>query len=451
MSLKQNHVLSYILQKVKLDKSEEYVQASVRNIKDGTDISGAKLWVLSAAIFIACMGLNINSAGVIIGAMLISPFMGPVLGIGLGLGTFDMRLVFKGVRNYMVAVIISIITSSVYFLLSPMKEAGSELFAFTSPTIYDVLIAFLGGLAGIIASSSKLSRSNVIPGVTIATAFMPPLCTVGYGLANHESHIVLGALYMFFINSVFITLATYIIVRLLKYPHAHTDQTRYSKHIKWVIWSLVLLTLIPSIYITFNIVKQYVFEQAAIKFINNEISDDKHQFVISRKLQYDRERSTIELTMLGKDVDSAYKQTLQSKLKQYGLGNTSLILFSADERRSQNNEGAFSNINKGLQLNTGSIQDIYARLDSMQKSLARAQGRDTTFRNITMEAKKQITSLSRFAATPSIVYNYKKNNYDTSWIVQVAFDTIPSQTKMNDFKDWLTNRLRSDDIRIIRQ
>lgn len=196
------------------DKASE--DEIIENVKKGIEFKGMNLWVLIFAIFIASIGLNVNSTAVIIGAMLISPLMGPIMGIGLGIGINDFELIKKSYKNLGVAVLISVITSTFYFLITPLSDAQSELLARTTPTIWDVFIALFGGLAGIVAATRK-SISNVIPGVAIATALMPPLCTAGYGLATGTLSYFLGAMYLFFINSVFISLATYLIVRFTKF------------------------------------------------------------------------------------------------------------------------------------------------------------------------------------------------------------------------------------------
>ena len=188
----------------------------VKQITSGVSFRGANLWVLIFAIFIASLGLNVNSTAVIIGAMLISPLMGPIIGMGLAMGINDLELMRRAVKNFGVATLISVLTAMVYFLITPLGEAQSELLARTSPTIYDVLIATFGGAAGILALCTK-GKGNVIPGVAIATALMPPLCTAGYGLATGHFLYFLGAFYLFFINTVFISLATYVGVRLMHF------------------------------------------------------------------------------------------------------------------------------------------------------------------------------------------------------------------------------------------
>ena len=189
----------------------------VDNICRGVDFRGTNLWVLIFATFVASLGLNVNSTAVIIGAMLISPLMGPIMGMGLSVGINDFDLLKRSVRNFGFMVLVSILTSTLYFVVSPLSGAQSELLARTVPTTYDVLIAFFGGLAGIVAQSRRDRTSTVIPGVAIATALMPPLCTAGYGLATLQLNYFLGAFYLFFINTVFIAIATFVVVRFLKY------------------------------------------------------------------------------------------------------------------------------------------------------------------------------------------------------------------------------------------
>lgn len=192
----------------------------IRSIRRNAEFGGANLWTLILAIIIASVGLNVNSTAVIIGAMLISPLMGPIMGVGMGIGINDLALVRSSAKNLLVAAFFSIITSTLYFWVTPLHEAQSEILARTMPSVWDVFIAFAGGFAGIIAATRQ-EKTNVIPGVAIATALMPPLCTAGYGLANGNIYFFLGALYLFFINSVFICISTYLVVR---YLHFHKKE-----------------------------------------------------------------------------------------------------------------------------------------------------------------------------------------------------------------------------------
>src|SRR5664279_4983721 len=214
-----------LLVKFSLRHEKEESDVIIENIERGVVFKGTNLWVLIFAIFIASLGLNVNSTAVIIGAMLISPLMGPIMGLGLSVGINDLSLLRKSFYNYSVATGAALATSTLFFLLSPLNEAHSEILARTAPNIYDVLIALFGGLAGIVATASK-QKGNVIPGVAIATALMPPLCTAGYGLATLKFEFFIGAFYLFVINSVFIALATFILVRILKFPFKHLQDKK---------------------------------------------------------------------------------------------------------------------------------------------------------------------------------------------------------------------------------
>jgi uncharacterized hydrophobic protein (TIGR00271 family) len=209
--------LDTIFDKFKLDHEREDLKTVIANIETGVVFRGTNLWILIFAIFVASLGLNVNSAAVIIGAMLISPLMGPIMGMGLGVGINDLRLLRKSMYNFSIATVVALSTSTVFFLISPLSDAHSELLARTSPTIYDVLVALFGGFAGMVATLSK-QKGNVLPGVAIATALMPPLCTAGYGLATMQLTFFFGAFYLFIINTVFIALATFIIVRINAFP-----------------------------------------------------------------------------------------------------------------------------------------------------------------------------------------------------------------------------------------
>ncbi|MEM8908386.1 MAG: TIGR00341 family protein, partial [Bacteroidota bacterium] len=232
----------FIQDRFNLDDDQATEEATIEEIKKGVIFKGTNLWILMFAILVASVGLNVNSPAVVIGAMLISPLMGPIMGIGLGIGINDFQLIVKALRNLTLAVVISVLTSAFYFWISPLNDAQSELLARTSPTLWDVLIGLFGGLAGIVAGSRK-EKSNAIPGVAIATALMPPLCTAGFGLATAQWNYFFGAFYLFFINSVFISFSTYLIVRLLKYkPKEFVDEQR-ERQMKRYIYLFVLLTI----------------------------------------------------------------------------------------------------------------------------------------------------------------------------------------------------------------
>lgn len=304
-----------------LHEKEEYSNV-ITTIEQGVVFKGTNLWILIFAIFIASLGLNVNSTAVIIGAMLVSPLMGPIMGLGLAMGINDFKLLKKSANNFAFAVSISLITSTFYFYISPLNEAHSEILARTSPNIYDVLIAFFGGLAGILATSSKL-KGNVIPGVAIATALMPPLCTAGYGLASGNLSFFSGALYLFFINTVFIALSTFLTVRFLKFPNKEFINVTTKKKVHNWMGLIVLITLVPSIYFGYEFTKEIKFKSQANVFISEEVKSNDN-FIISKNIDY--KNKLIELVIGGKKIDSLKIIELNKDLNKYNLINSKLII-----------------------------------------------------------------------------------------------------------------------------
>lgn len=257
-------------------------------IRSGISVGGTNLWVLFFAILIASIGLNVNSTAVIIGAMLISPLMGPIVGVGYGAGVKDLQLIRLSLRNLGVFVAISLSTATLYFLLTPLTDAQSELLARTSPTLWDVLIAFFGGAVGMIGATRRYS-SNVVPGVAIATALMPPLCTAGYGIATGNLHYFGGAFYLFTINSVFIGFASLLVVKLLHLPERGeiNDTTRHRTRI--VIGIVVVATAVPSAFLAYDLVVQKVFEQTANRVVQS-IDSDKRYVLLGREISVQEQR-----------------------------------------------------------------------------------------------------------------------------------------------------------------
>ncbi|HOP45152.1 MAG TPA: TIGR00341 family protein [Flavobacteriales bacterium] len=261
------------------EDAQEY-SAVVEEVSRNVVFRGTNLWILMFAIVICSVGLNVNSTAVIIGAMLISPLMGPIIGVGVGVGIFDTQLIRKGARNLLVAVVISVFSSALYFWITPLSEAQSELLARTTPTLWDVLIALFGGLAGIVAATRK-EKTNVIPGVAIATALMPPLCTTGYGLATGQWAYFLGALYLFFINAVFISVSAFLLVRLLRFPRATFVDQVQERRVRWIVWTVVVITVIPSIWLAYTLVERTLFQRRAELFVTQEFDFPETRVVLS--------------------------------------------------------------------------------------------------------------------------------------------------------------------------
>lgn len=293
------------------DKEDE--QEVIEQVSAGVVFRGTNLWILIFAILIASLGLNVNSTAVIIGAMLISPLMGPIIGMGLSVGIGDYDLLRCALKNYGVATVISIVTAALYFFISPLSDARSELLARTSPSLYDVLIAFCGGAAGVLALTTK-SKGQVIPGVAIATALMPPLCTAGYGLATAQWSYFLGAFYLFFINTVFIALATFLGVKLLRFSSRESLRPEVAVRGRRMVTWVVVLTMIPAAVMTVNIVRDNVFERNVHSFVEKELSQNG-----TRILSQNVEGDTLHVVAVGRTISEAEVADARSRMSYYKL------------------------------------------------------------------------------------------------------------------------------------
>ena len=294
-------------------------------IRMNSDFRSGNAWGLIFAIFIASIGLQVNSTAVIIGAMLISPLMGPIIGAGFSLGTHNFELLKKSLIHLGYAVTISIVTSTLFFILSPTAIAQSELIARTQPTFFDVMIAFFGGAAGIVASSRKV-KSNAIPGVAIATALMPPLCTVGYGLANLEPQFIFGALYLFMINITFIFTATYLFVRFMEFKiFVDRNPSRDKKIHRWMTVATSII-MIPSLIMAWYLQKKTSFEGKGHIFIEKELVF-ADTLIAQKNLIFDISRSKIIVKVLGEEISAAEVARLQNTLSEkYDLSDVDLVI-----------------------------------------------------------------------------------------------------------------------------
>lgn len=285
------------------------------DVEAGIPFRGTNLWVLFFAILVASVGLNVNSTAVIIGAMLISPLMGPIVGIGYGAATLELALIRRGLKNLLTATVLSLVVSALYFRLTPLTDAGSELLARTQPSTWDVLIALFGGAAGAVGLTRR-EHSNVIPGVAIATALMPPLCTAGYGLATAHWDYFGGALYLFSINCVFISVATFLVIQLLPLPNYAYENADRARRVRLIIWVLALLTAAPSVYLAVGIVRNGTFMHNAQRFIDEQLNLPGTYVVTSRIVPGDR---TINVLLAGQRLSRAQLQAARARLPDYHL------------------------------------------------------------------------------------------------------------------------------------
>ena len=319
-------------------------------IKGDIPFKGATAWILICSIFVASVGLNANSTAVVIGAMLISPLMGPILGIGLSVAINDIDTLRKSLVNFGVMILLSVITAFLFFKFFPLQEESSELLARTSPDIRDVLIAFFGGLALIIARTKKGTIASVIFGVAIATALMPPLCTVGYGLAyafddfNKGMDFAVGAMYLFSINTIFIALATFLVLKLLRFPMLKYANSAKRKRIARLASLIAIIVMIPAVWTFINVLNESNFDRDARKYIKNEINDAlPHHEYIKKNAFYEYSKdslSYIELNTFGLDeVPQAAIDVLKNRMKsvEYSALNSSVLRFNQNKSKNIDN------------------------------------------------------------------------------------------------------------------
>ncbi len=426
------------------DKTDE--TAIVEQISDGVTFRGANLWVLIFAIFIACLGLNLNSTAVIIGAMLISPLMGPIIGMGLAVGRADLELLKRSLTNYGVSTVISVLTAALYFQLTPLTEAQSELLARTSPTLYDVLIALFGGAAGILALSTG-GKGNVIPGVAIATALMPPLCTAGYGLAMGEWSFFFGACYLFFINTVFIALATYVGVRLLQFkPKQFVDKGRLAVVNRYIA-VIVVVTMLPAVYMTTQIIRQSVFENHVKQFVKQELNHPGTRILSE---QADRETKTLDVVALGAALPKEMIEAARQRLADYQLADYQLNVIQGAQSDSlllaRNNAGTQQSLSgqdqQHLVLQTERVAQLeretadYRRLDALAREIAGEVK--------AVCPKVESIGLSKITETPV------DSGAVHSYVLAVANSRTPlPATDRDRLAKWLKVRTQADSLRLV--
>lgn len=304
-----------------------------QSIRSGVDFKGSQLLVLIFAIFIASLGLNTDSVPVVIGAMLISPLMGPIIGMGLGIGIADFELLRRSFKNISMAVLGSLVASAIYFLISPQYEGSSQLLARTSPSIYDVFVALFGGAAGFVSIACR-NKGQVMPGVAIATSLMPPLCTAGYGIATWQPHFFLGALYLFFTNMIFILFATWIGVKILKYKSVVYQNPLRSKRVQIFITIVVFCTVGVSCFLTYRMIRKNIFLAKAQAFVEQQMVFPNTQ-VLSHKEYINGNKRYIDVNLIGTALPKDSLQlAMMNKLDSVGLGGTILQIkqgFSVNE------------------------------------------------------------------------------------------------------------------------
>ncbi len=419
-----------------------------KDIRDGVSFRGPNILILVIAILIASLGLNTNSTAVIIGAMLISPLMGPIIGIGLGVGIRDFALLKRSLRNLAMAAGFSVIASTIYFLISPVSEGHSELLARTSPTIYDVLIGFFGGGAGILAIGSR-SKGNVIPGVAIATALMPPLCTAGYGIATMQPAYFLGAFYLFLINSIYIGLATFIGVKLMNYKCVVDVHPARARRVRRLVYSVAVLTLLPSIYLTYNMLRENRFQMNATRFVNAEF-DFPGTHVLGYNATMDHGARSLTVTLIGRPlpVDSL-ELALNSRLKFYGMAGTALnIVQGSDTPTTADLSGA--SVRDIYELAQTAIAAKQTTIDSLRAVMALRRVDDSVALRITPELKVLFPEVRDIAISRSVLFsNISAHRLDTVSVAMVVFSGRVAQPTRTRLSEYLQARLGLRSVRLV--
>lgn len=345
---------------------------------ENTIIHGPNMWILMMATFIASIGLNVNSTAVIIGAMLVSPLMSGIMTMGYALAVRDVSLLLRALGRFLVQVTISLVTSTLYFLISPLSEATSEMIARTSPTLWDVLIATFGGIAGAIGNTRN-KKSNVIPGVAIATALMPPLCTAGYGIATWQSRFFIGAGYLFLINTMFISLATMVMTLIMRVPYHRMITRKGQKKINRIIFTVSLIVIIPSAFIGARTVYDSVLSANVTRYLNEQFSFDNTTVV---KTETDNRERTIEVSLVGNTIPQDTIQKLEESLADYGLENFTLKVTQNSFIIPEDGENG-DRVTMAIQEKTiNDLQDELdkkdAQIDELEKSIEELESKATT-------------------------------------------------------------------------
>lgn len=417
-------------------------EAAERSIRNNIYFKGPNAWILAIAIIIASVGLNVNSIPVVIGAMLISPLMGPIFGLGLGLGVSDMELMKSSGKNLIVMVIISLTASFLYFVITPLSLSNpTELLARTNPTIYDVLIALFGGFAGILEQTRK-EKGTVFAGVAIATVLMPPLCTAGFGLAGGNLSYFFGALYLFFINCLFIMLATYISVKYLGFRETEFKDVRTGQKSKRVVTILIILFTIPSIWSAFVLIQQNRFEESALSFVGHAKSYGK-SIIYDYNIDHS-DGSVIELFFTGETLDDNTKQTIYQTAARYNIKPEQLRINDHTTTESvDDNElikSIYNRMDREIAMRDSEIKRLTAELEAVKHD-------DIPYAQISREIRATYPSIHEvhIACGESIIEQEQSAPHHST-IVAVRSTEILTDIEQIKLEQWLKVRLNSENL-----
>jgi uncharacterized hydrophobic protein (TIGR00271 family) len=437
--MEEQHWLKSLLGLMRLTREQEDNDIIHESIEKAVIFRGTNLWILIFAILIASVGLNMNSTAVIIGAMLISPLMGPINGLGYSVATYNMPLLRKSFKNFSFSAIAALVTSTLYFLLTPIHTEHSELLARTSPTIFDVLIALFGGLAGIVALTSK-NKGNVIPGVAIATALMPPLCTAGYGLSIGNFSYFFGALYLFTINSVFIAVSSMVVSTLLKLPKKQFLLSKEIKNKNIAVGVTILLTVVPSFFFGLSMVKKERFKVTAEKFVE-EISIWEGNYLLDQKINPDTKE--IKLVYGGNEFDADSEKRLFEKADDLGIGDANIILKRGLKINDKTEENQSSS----------KLVQMTGELNLLKLTLMQKDNIIDSLRSVPAMGESLLKEIKPLYPTiNSCIYSSTAQYIDTldaSTPVYMVYLSSKEEFEPEDelkIYNWLKNRLKADTV-----
>jgi uncharacterized hydrophobic protein (TIGR00271 family) len=429
-------------------------EATIEDVKHDISFKGHNAWILIFSVFVASIGLNVSSTAVVIGAMLISPLMGPIVGLGLSVAINDVDTLKRSLINLGVMVALSVITAYLYFTISPLTKETPELLARTSPTILDVLIAIFGGLALIVAKTKKGTITSVIFGVAIATALMPPLCTVGYGLAIGNLNYAGGALYLFTINSVFIALTTFLIAKLLRFPMVRYANSQRRKRIAQIATTLAIIVVVPSVILFLNLLKVQVFENKATSFIENTIKYDGAVILKSNK---DYEKQSIDVYLIGRLVPQGTIDMWKDELiSSDDLSEINLHIFQAADQSgnlAQELSGKlkFDILDDLYEKNEKLLKDKDAKIKFLENELTNMKMKELRFEEISKEVKMNYEEIEKISYYNRITTNFKTT--DTIPVVAISWEKKYSKKEQKKdlikLEKWLKFKLKLDTIQII--
>ncbi|MGK0385713.1 MAG: putative hydrophobic protein (TIGR00271 family) [Patiriisocius sp.] len=435
-------------------------EATIEAIKNDVPLKGATAWILVCSIFVASIGLNANSTAVVIGAMLISPLMGPILGIGMSIAINDIFTLRKSLINFGVMIVLSVLTAFLFFWMFPLREESSELLARTQPDIRDVLIAFFGGLSLIIARTKKGTIASVIFGVAIATALMPPLCTVGYGLSeaimgnSNGLAFAGGAMYLFIINTIFIAIATFLVLKVLRFPMIRYVNSTRRKNIARFASLIAILVMVFPAFTFYKVYKESIFENSARQFIEKELSGLPNANYIKKYATYHYIAggvSTIELTSFGADqIEETTINVLKQRMLYYSnLTKTSLLLSQSTQDNTFQDEIKYMaelRSRDSLDLMTNNQKIIF--LEEKVAQLSKLEEWHIPFQSIAEEAQINYDALRSLGYARKLVSNFKR--IDTITVFTAQWNDSIAPEKITADKErlytWLKYKVKLDTI-----